>query len=448
MTKDRTDVLIIGAGAAGLAAARELGGAGLSVVVLEARERLGGRIHTLHAGNVESPVELGAEFVHGKPRETFEIVERARLKLCEVADRHWYLREGRLTKSDEFWAEPEGVMDAMRRVEVDQSFAEFLDDYERKHGLGEAKRSATMYVQGFHAARAERIGVLGLKRVNEAEDAIEGDRQFRVLQGYDGVVRQLYDEADSKGVEFSLRTIVEEVRWRRGHVEIDAASDEGPRRYEATSVLVTLPLGVLQARAGEKGAVSFTPALSLKEEAARSLAMGQVVKVVLRFRERFWEDLELPSREGREKLSEFGFIHAPAESLPTWWTQMPVRAPLLTAWAGGTQAEKLLTKDGPDVTDRALDALAHLLGVPRKRIEELLAESHTHDWQSDPFTRGAYSYVPVGALDAQGELARAVDDTLYFAGEATNTEGHCGTVHGAIATGLRAAREIMRTQSG
>src|SRR2546423_12437668 len=135
MKKGVTDVLIIGAGAAGLAAARELGAAGLRVVVLEARERLGGRIHTLRADDGGPHVELGAEFVHGKPPETFEIVERARLTLSEVSDRHWYLREGRLKKSDEFWAELEGVMDALSRVEVDQSFAEFLDDYERKHEL-------------------------------------------------------------------------------------------------------------------------------------------------------------------------------------------------------------------------------------------------------------------------------------------------------------------------
>ncbi|HST51125.1 MAG TPA: NAD(P)/FAD-dependent oxidoreductase [Pyrinomonadaceae bacterium] len=442
MDEGGSDVLIVGAGAAGLAAARELGREGLSVTVFEARGRVGGRICTRRIGGGALPVELGAEFVHGRPPELLEIAGRARLTLCDVTDRHWYLRDGVLTKSGELWAELERIMDAMRDAKRDQSFADFLEAYEQKQPLGEAKSVAALYVQGFHAARAERIGVLGLNRVNEAEDKIEGDKQFRIPQGYDGVVRQLCDEARAHGVEFSLRTVVEEVRWSRHHVEITAESESGPVRHAATCALVTLPLGVLQARPGEKGAVRFDPALPEKSEAIRRLAMGQAVRVVLRFRERFWEGLELPARDGRESLSEFGFIHAPGEALPTWWTQLPLRAPMLVGWAGGTQAEELATKDA-DVTGFALDSLTRILGVPRTRVEESLEASYTHDWRADPFTRGAYSYVPVGALDAPEQLARAVDDTLFFAGEATNAEGFCGTVHGAVATGLRAAREIV-----
>src|SRR2546421_210884 len=356
MMKERADVLIIGAGAAGLAAARELGRAGFGVIVLEARARLGGRIYTKHENNEAAPVELGAEFVHGKPPEILEIVERARRTLCDVTERHWYLRAGVVTKSDEFWTKLEDVMDGMRQADRDQSFAEFLHAYDQKRKLGEAKSLATLYVQGFHAARAERISVLSLNQVNEAEDKIEGDKQFRILQGYDGVVKQLYSEAHAQGVEFRLRTIVEEVRWGRKRVEITANAESGPQHYEATSLVVTLPLGVLQAEAGASGAVRFVPALPEKEAAVRLLAMGPVGKISLRFRERFWEGLEVPTKEGRESLSEFGFIHAPDELLPTWWTQLPLRAPLLVGWAGGTQAEKLALTDGP-LIDHALDTL-------------------------------------------------------------------------------------------
>jgi monoamine oxidase len=209
-------------------------------------------------------------------------------------------------------------------------------------------------------------------------------------------------------------------------------------------VLVTLPLGVLQARANETGAVKFLPALAEKAAAAQSLAMGRVVKIVLRFRERFWEELELSRGDERVSLSDLAFLHAPGEPFPTWWTQLPRRAPLLVGWAGGAQADAFTSQAGRSIRARALDTLARVLAFPRERIEGLLEESYTHDWGGDPFARGAYSYVPAGALGAQERLARAVDDTLYFAGEATNAEGHCGTVHGAIATGLRAAREIRR----
>jgi len=95
------------------------------------------------------------------------------------------------------------------------------------------------------------------------------------------------------------------------------------------------------------------------------------------------------------------------------------------------------------IVEHALDALADVLGVPRSRIAEALVGSHTHNWHADPFARGAYSYVTVNGMDAVRVLAAPVEDTLFFAGEATNSDGHTGTVHGAIATGLRAAREIL-----
>jgi monoamine oxidase len=157
--------------------------------------------------------------------------------------------------------------------------------------------------------------------------------------------------------------------------------------------------------------------------------MGQVAKVLLRFREPFWGD--------------FTFIHAPAESLPTWWSQFPVRAPLLAGWAGGTRAETLSLESDDALLDHALESLCHIFRESKPVLEQSLAEFYTHNWHRDPFSAGAYSYIPVGGLDAESELARPLDDTLFFAGEATNSDGHFGTVHGAIATGLRAARQII-----
>src|SRR2546423_1544359 len=297
-----SDVLVIGAGVAGLAAARELSTAGLKVVLLEARDRIGGRIYTHRDATVALPVELGAEFVHGRPHETLEIVERARLMLYDVPERHWYLREGVLTKSDEFWSKLEEIMEQMKRAGTrDQSFQEFLEAYGESHELGEAKAIAELCVQGFHAARTERVGVLGLNKVNEAADKIEGDKQFRILDGYDRIVQCLHDEAVARGTTLRLNSVVKEVRWSRNRVEIIASLRDEPQHYEAArAVVVTLPLGVLQTSPGEAGAVRFIPALPEKEKAAKRLAMGQVVKIILRFRERFWEEIKLPAKEGRE----------------------------------------------------------------------------------------------------------------------------------------------------
>jgi monoamine oxidase len=93
--------------------------------------------------------------------------------------------------------------------------------------------------------------------------------------------------------------------------------------------------------------------------------------------------------------------------------------------------------------DHAFQALTHIFGVSKRFLEESLGEFYTHNWQRDAFSAGAYSYIPVGGVDAQAQLARPVEETIFFAGEATNEVGHHGTVHGALASGIRAAKEIL-----
>jgi monoamine oxidase len=447
---DTADILIIGAGAAGLAAARELSSAGFEVTILEARDRIGGRIHTYRTDRSSLPIEVGAEFIHGRPPETLEIMNRTHLPLAEVPSRHWYLRDGMLTRSDEFWAKLEDLMEKMKEIKAqDQSFDEFLETYCQTHPLGEARTIARLYVEGFHAARPERVSVLGLNKANDAADSIDGDKQFRSLNGYDLIVQALYDEAVSHGAGVRLNTVVEEVRWQRNQIAVTSSSGNNTWDFKASRALVTLPLGVLQAGANEVGTVRFVPSLRKKDEAARKLAMGEVVRIVLRFRERFWENLKLPTKEGPEQdLTELAFIHASNAVIPTWWTQLPVRVPLLVGWAGGPRAEKLTFETRESLLNKAIESLSTIFRIPYKEIGGLLEEFYAHDWHGDPFSRGAYSYVLVGGLEAQMELARSIDETLFFAGEALNTQGHIGTVHGAIASGIEAAHEIIKMSRG
>ena len=148
---------------------------------------------------------------------------------------------------------------------------------------------------------------------------------------------------------------------------------------------------------------------------------------------------------GDERLDTLSFLHGTSDvDFPIWWTTYPVRSPLLVGWCGGPKALQLAGRRSDEIESAALRSLAKLLPTTVASLRKHLVSSHVHDWISDPFSRGAYSYSRVGGDDAPARLARPVEGTLFFAGEAADPEGRTGTVHGAIATGRRAAAQAVR----
>jgi monoamine oxidase len=413
--------VVIGAGAAGLAAARELSGAGKRVCILEARQRVGGRIHTLHVSDLPLPVELGAEFIHGEAHHTFAIVEAAALMACELPDDHWWSRNGRRRRLRDFWGDIDKVRAQIRNLASDVSFEEFLRS--RRSIPPRLRQLAWTFVEGYHAAHADRISALALAASGEEQEDPNGNKQFRILNGYDALVEWLRAGLDPSRVHTRLGTTVREVRWGKGEVIVNDS-------FRANAAIITIPIGVWKAPREQEGAIRFDPQLADKLQALEKLEVGHVVKITFRFAERFWD--------------EVNFIHSADRFVPTWWTTAPVRAPVLTGWAGGHAADALLAEGDDALLDRALDSLAKAFGMRRRRIDDLLAGSFTHNWQSDPFSRGAYSYAAVGGTAAHKALAKPMQGTLFFAGEATTAE-ETGTVAGAIESGKRAARELLRS---
>ena len=209
-----------------------------------------------------------------------------------------------------------------------------------------------------------------------------------------------------------------------------------PFRESAARVIITLPLGVLQLAPEAPGAVRFAPALEQKTRALSSLLSGPVARLALRFRTAFWEEVD------GERYREAGFLQLADAAFPSFWTLLPARAPLLIAWAGGPRALRMASMDTSGKIRQAVLSLQGLFG-DRVDIETQLEAAWLHDWQRDPYARGAYSSVKVGGCDARKALSMPIENTLYFAGEATDCEGEAATVAGALQSGLRAAREVL-----
>ena len=439
---EEADVIVVGAGVAGLAAAGELAAAGLHVVVLEARRRIGGRVLTVHEPGVPVALELGAEFVHGRLTVTNELAVGAGLPLVEVPGERWVGDGETLEEQDDL---EDDLEDVFSRLDPDRSpdrsFADFLADSFHGERWQARRELALQFVRGFHAAEPGRAGERGLARAVAREAEIDGFRSYRFPRGYDGLVRLLADRSPRP----RLGRAVTEVRWRAGEARVTARNSGGVERYSAPRGLVTLPLGVLKAAAGEAGAVRFDPPLDAKRAALAGIEVGAACRVVLRFERRVWADPALvPNAKGADTSGvSFLFTRLPGRTFPVFWTAAPGEAPLVVAWAGGPDAERLAGVSGDELARRAVDTLSELLGAPPGRLESALLGAHVHDWVGDPYSRGAYSYLAVGGLEAPAALAAPLDDTLYFAGEATDLVGDIGTVHGAIATGARAAREII-----
>jgi monoamine oxidase len=422
--------IVVGAGAAGLAAARDLSASGRRVLLLEARERVGGRVHTLHDPTLATPIELGAEFVHGDAEEIFRLTGSS-LLVDRLPDVHWWSERGRLRERADFWQRIQKILRRVSRLDRDISFSDFLRGARL---TAEDSRMIAGFVEGYHAADLERISSRSLAE-NDGEQGESENPQFRILDGYDALLRLLAAGFDRERVEVRTSTVVTAIGWRKGEVEVTTRTLQGREAtYRGAAAVITLPLGVLKS-----GTISWDRPPRGLESILQKLEMGDVAKIVFRFRERFWADPEFRrERVARGSSShELNFLHGSGLDFPTFWTHSPAVVPTLTAWSGGPRAARLLELDETARVDRALSSLSKLLAVKRERLDDLLDGWWTHDWRGDPFSRGAYSYALVGGAAARKKLATPIESTLFFAGEACDEEPS-GTVAGAIASGRRA----------
>jgi monoamine oxidase len=428
------DVIVIGAGVAGLAAAARLGEAGRSVLLLEARDRVGGRVHTRYEPGLAAPVELGAEYIHGHAPVAVGWLARAGAFPIEAPDTHWRLEGGSLNNRNSYFDHVHEVLTRnTERATHEISLDTYLNTLLKDELTADERDYARMMAEGFDAADTKRVSARSI--VEEWTGEMMSDApQSRPDGGYQPLLTALLGAMPADKVRLQLQTVVREVRWSRGSVAISGESIGRAFHASARQAVIALPLGVLQHAEGA-GAVSFAPALDMKRSALRGLVSGPVIKLAMRFDSAFWEELD----GGRYR--DGAFFHAPKCRFPTLWSAVPRRAPMLQAWAGGPRAAALADATMPELARHGLDTVEALFGKDVNAASRLDAV-YVHDWQGDPFARGAYSYMAVGGGQAREELAAPVDDTLFFAGEATDAE-EAATVNGALQSGERAAREIL-----
>jgi monoamine oxidase len=418
---DKRQVIVMGGGAAGLAAATTIAAAGVDVLLLEARTRLGGRVLTQGSGGDE-PLELGAEFVHGDAPRTTALAQAAGIELLETKSAARWSRDGALVEAPDLSRAASEATEAATRISGqgdDRSFADAIDAAR----VPEPGRSLALeYVQSFEAADAHRLSVRAF-----AMGDLGSDRARRVPAGYARLMEALAQRLPEGSTR--LGAVVRDVRWSRGSASVATTTTlDGPVTSTLTCdrLVVALPLATL-------GDIHFAPRLEAKQGALGLLTTGVAMRLALRFHEAFW----------RDRLPAPAFVRVRGGPFPVYWTGPRPDSRVLNGWVGGPAATRLRGLHTERLTERALDTLSHVFGLRQSALESSLRDAHFHDWLEDPFARGAYSYSLVGGAEAPRALAVPLDDTLFFAGEATCDPPENGTVEGALETGFRAAREVL-----
>ncbi len=412
MASSDTEVVIVGGGAAGIAAGRRLTGAGVDCLLVEARPRLGGRAWTVGDGSA-FPIDLGCGWLHSADRNPWTQIAKAQGCSIDRMPPPWT----RASVPIGFpLSEQTGFLEALRKFlerlgslaegAPDRPAAAFLEPLGRWNNLINAVGT---YMSG---AELDRVSARDFSRYHDS------GVNWRVVEGYGAVIA-----THGAGLPVVLDCPVRRIDHSGRRLRVETAGGT----ITADAAIITLPSGLLA-----EAQLRFTPDLHEKTEAAAGLPLGLADKLFLSLfdADEFDKDSRLFGRTGR---SGTGTYHL-----------RPFGRPQIEAYFGGTLAAQLEAGGVPAFVDFAIAELVGLLGSDfARRVKPL----HLHPWGVDPFSRGSYSYALPGKADCRRTLAAPVDDRLFFAGEACSASDF-STAHGAYLTGAAAADQAIAARRG
>jgi len=429
------DVIIIGAGAAGLMAAYELSKAGKTVVILEARNRIGGRMHSVSFESLPQPVEAGAEFIHGNLPFTIQLLKQAGINYVEAGGEIVEVRHKELEEMDDFVETDKAFKKKLQALETDMTVDDFLQAYFSDNKYAYLRKSVIRFIQGYEAADTSRASILSMRN-----DLLgnSNEEQYRVQGGYKHLYDCILKECIANGCMLHLSSVVKHIT---SDEKLVAAVTAGGESYLARQILITVPLGILQADSKQEAFIDI-PALSKQHTSLlQKMGYGQVIKILLAFKHPFWLD-GIVAEMVHKNMDDVSFIFSDAE-IPTWWTQVPEKSNLLTGWLSGPRSLKFKGLKNDEILRKAIHALSVIFKLSETILKEQLTDSLVCNWPDDPFSLGAYSYPTLYTKEAQELFKSPVNGNIYFAGEAFYQGPYAGTVEASLTNAINVAHQML-----
>jgi len=423
-TMKHFQVVVIGAGASGLMAARMLAESGKSVLILEARDRIGGRMHTLQLPSFSVPIEAGAEFLHGDVSLTKAIVDEARLDTWSAQGNAWSIENNQASLTSYFADEFEEFIQKLNELEEDTTIGTFLHAHFSAPHYQKLRDDIIHFVEGYDAADVTKASAFALRDEWSETDG----EQRHLIEGYGRVAQYLMTRAAEHGAQLLLQYPIHAIEVLNDRARVLARSGES---FEADRVIMTVPPAVLQK---EKTLLGCLP--QAHQEAIHTIETGNVIKFVVEFRQKLWQEGYGSSRQ----FDQLHFLFSDA-AIPTWWTQHPRDTNIITGWLAGPRSTSSIDLTAPE--EQMITSLSYIFNLSPLEVKRQMKAKLIIDWKNDEWARGAYAYKTLSTTAALQTLSQPIGNILYLAGEAYNAGKEMGTVEAALKSGMTVAKQIL-----